>query len=64
MPDQKTIDFTRRIHELVAEARLYRTCVTCQHFTESTEVCGLYSARPPARVIASGCDQYTQVPPF
>lgn len=64
MPNQKAIDLTRRIHELIAEARLHRTCVSCQEFNEATEVCGLYNARPPARVIAEGCEQYKQAPPF
>lgn len=41
------------------------TCLTCTHFTEDTEACGLYGQRPPARVIAYGCPSYVdKEPPF
>lgn len=34
----------------------YQSCITCNHFTESTELCSAYgNMRPPARVIAFGC---------
>ena len=52
------------IADLIETARLYRSCLTCQHFDEPTEVCGLASGRPPARVIAMGCPKYLQEPPF
>lgn len=52
------------ISDLIEQARLYRSCLTCQHFDEPTEVCSLAGARPPARVIAIGCPKYFEVPPF
>lgn len=34
------------------------------NFSEATETCGKYHVRPPARVIAMGCEDYAEVPPF
>lgn len=33
-----------------------RTCVNCMHFDEIKEECSLVGTRPPAKVIASGCN--------
>ena len=41
-----------------------QTCITCDNFTEKTEICKLANARPPARVIASGCSSYDEKVPF
>lgn len=53
-----------QLEEIIEGARLYRSCLTCDHFTEATEICGLAQGRPPARIIAMGCEKYLQVPPF
>lgn len=37
---------------------LTQTCLNCTKFDEPSEVCKKFSARPPARVIAYGCDDY------
>lgn len=34
-----------------------RTCVRCMHFN-ADETCTLAGARPPAKVIAFGCDSF------
>jgi hypothetical protein len=54
------------IAELIEKSRLYRSCLTCEHFDEATELCLLNGAnqRPPARVIAMGCSAYFELPPF
>jgi len=36
----------------------FQTCLMCDHFNEAAELCKLYNARPPARVIAFGCDKF------
>lgn len=41
-----------------------RTCVSCLHFDEPTELCKLCNLRPPARVIANACPQYRDEIPF
>lgn len=33
----------------------YQSCMNCIHFNEASEVCGVYGARPPARIIAYSC---------
>lgn len=41
-----------------------RTCVLCQHFDDTKELCGLNFLRPPAMVIAFGCECFEQEVPF
>lgn len=38
---------------------IVQTCVSCDHFDGDTERCRLANARPPARVIAFGCEKYS-----
>lgn len=37
---------------------VWKSCLSCDHFTEATETCRLYNARPPARVIAFACPSF------
>jgi len=58
-----TID--KALRELVEATLLYQSCLSCAHFTESTEGCAVAGgSRPPARVIATGCGAYEEKPPF
>lgn len=41
-----------------------KTCINCEHFSEDHEICNRWNARPPARVIAFGCEAYTDKIPF
>ncbi len=46
-------------------AGVIRSCVNCLNFTAATEGCDLASgARPPAKVIALGCDAWENDIPF
>lgn len=38
-----------------------KSCITCDWFEESSELCKKANARPPARVIAFGCESYDNV---
>jgi len=44
--------------------RATRTCLNCELFTEATETCGKWNARPPARIIAAGCEDHVDEIPF
>jgi len=45
--------------------RSTRTCLNCSHFDESNEACRKYdNQRPPARIIALGCDGHEDEIPF
>ena len=41
-----------------------QTCVTCTMFHIKEELCGAVMQRPPARVIAYGCEMYKEAIPF
>lgn len=41
-----------------------RTCMSCLQFVERSETCNLVGKRPPARVIATGCEKYEEDIPF
>lgn len=43
---------------------LRRSCVTCENFDPKNEVCKMVNQRPPAHVVAFGCEQYEQEIPF
>lgn len=39
---------------------IVKTCVTCINFDKDKEVCKLCNMRPPATVIAFGCQRYNE----
>lgn len=41
-----------------------RTCLNCDHFDETKELCNKFGQRPPARIIAFGCEHYVDRVPF
>lgn len=41
-----------------------RCCPNCLHWNEKREICELAHTRPPARVIAFGCERYEDRIPF
>jgi hypothetical protein len=48
-------------------SKVYRSCLTCQHFIEHMEICNLIQGpnnRPNARIIAYGCDAHSEEIPF
>lgn len=70
-PNQQTLDaqLDTVLHHLpaiigakIAMAR--RSCLTCMNFDEKKEQCTTYKQRPPARVIAFGCDSFEEDIPF
>ena len=45
-------------------SKVYRNCLTCANFVEPMELCEKYATRPPARVIAYGCDDHSDNIPY
>lgn len=41
-----------------------KCCPNCLHWQERAELCNLVNARPPARIIAFGCELYDDRIPF
>jgi hypothetical protein len=41
-----------------------KTCVLCKHFDEPTEICKLNGKRPPAKIIAYGCECFDELERF
>ena len=59
------ISFTQLAEAVGKELKIVKTnCTTCEHFTESTEICKLAGVRPPAKVIVVGCSSYVEEVPF
>lgn len=38
-----------------------RRCTNCKLFDETKELCNKYAQRPPARVIAEGCEGFSDI---
>lgn len=38
-----------------------KTCVNCERFDQTRELCGIYNARPPAVVIVIGCEKHKEI---
>lgn len=58
--------FAKEVAEHVRQelARACQSCLTCNHFVETTEKCMLNQLRPPAKIIAFGCECYEEEIPF
>lgn len=49
----------QELAHVLADNIVTSSCITCVHFKEQQgELCSLYKARPPARIIAAGCPSY------
>lgn len=57
------IRFTRSFDEFLSNnpAALVKSCITCDHFNEQKEECGKVGKRPPARIIAFGCEMFDNI---
>lgn len=57
-------ELQKRLLGVIEAARFEHTCLGCEHFAESSEVCAVYKQRPPARVIVQGCSAFEPIVPF
>lgn len=51
-----------RLKQVLRDAT--KTCITCEHFEQKKELCQLNGLRPPATVIAFGCECFVDGVPF
>ncbi len=56
----------KEIAENLLECGLVRTCCNCDSFDDKREVCTYNNAniRPPAKIIATGCEKHNDLIPF
>lgn len=56
--------FKEALRIAIARSEIDRTCLSCIHFDEPTEICGKYNAKPCARVIVESCPAWASNDPF
>lgn len=49
------------LREIKVVDGLNQSCISCENFDESKELCKKFNARPPARIIALSCDSYIDI---
>lgn len=54
----------RDILAVIDHSRTRPACITCINFDEPQELCNLAGKRPPARIIATGCEAWCDDIPF
>lgn len=58
-------DLAKFISKLKRDIEVFtRSCINCEHFNEEKELCSMFNARPPARIIALGCEHHIDEIPF
>lgn len=57
-------DIADDLVDLLHARGVLRCCPDCQWWDNQGETCGKYLARPPATVIANGCDEFEPTIPF
>lgn len=67
--DGRLRDVEQRIEQYAASLKIemrrsYTCCPNCLHFDGANEQCKLAAARPPAQVIAFGCERFDFDIPF
>lgn len=58
LAEEVVSNIIRAVRSTLAGELPCSSCLSCVHFNEPTEICGVYNQRPPARVIANGCPAY------
>lgn len=62
---EQKLELVNLIEKKLFEFEGYKSCLNCFAFNEEKETCGIAGhVRPPARVIAQGCEQWDEDIPF
>lgn len=51
---------TDLMYETLVEMHALESCLGCTQFDEQHELCTKFQVRPPARIIAFGCPEWTE----
>ena len=54
-------NFSNAVPAVLAKFMDFQNCLNCKYFKEADEQCSLYKARPPAKIIAYGCDSHLDI---
>src|SRR5208337_4890261 len=50
--------FAKMLNHLGHRSDWFATCITCEFWSDEKELCNKFGVRPPACVIADGCEYY------
>lgn len=50
------------ITEFLMDKGMFTTCLNCAYWIPNEESCQYYKQKPPAKVIAIGCETHTDIP--
>jgi hypothetical protein len=53
-----------RSQELIIRLSHWCSCINCDYWLKAEELCDRYKVRPPANVIVTGCNTWTDEVPF
>jgi len=58
-----------KVEDAIAELKCFldkykHDCLSCDHWDDKKDVCNLYKALPPPKIIVNGCEKFDQRIPF
>jgi len=62
--DEMTAELAKQLAKEFWTNVIFQSCVNCDNFNDEKEICNLFKQRPPARVIAHGCEKWAELIPF
>lgn len=58
-------EMLKTLLRMIDDRRIVRSCINCRWFNSQQEICTTHNnLRPPAHIIAKGCDQHSCEIPF
>lgn len=59
--DKCSVPYMLALAKKLHDDKLIASCCTCENFDPKLEMCRLAGQRPPAQIIAYGCEQWVDV---
>lgn len=57
-------EYVDTLIEKMEDLGVFRSCLTCDFWEQTNEICGMFKQRPPARIIVLGCSEHSDEIPF